>query len=721
MLDGPKHNDAYLPEARQEQCWRIYALMILFVLGLVAVSARLFIIQVKDAAIYKELAIRQYESKVPLKATRGHIFDRQMNLLVSNSIGVTFAADPHIVKDAKVVAEEFSSVFGTAVDYYMERLSQETKYVVLEKTATPVQVKQLEPWSYEGVIKLNDPKRLYHYGSVAGQVLGFVSADDTGRSGMELALNEELAGKEGYVIMQRDGLGRCRPSADYPRIEPTNGISVVLTIDLVYQSIAEEELAKGVEKYEAEAGLAVIMSPKTGEVLAMVNYPSFDPNNFSQYEQRDNRNRVVTDMFEPGSTFKIVAASAALEEGKKTVGDSIFAEWGVYKTKQRTIRDDHPHGWLTFKRAVAFSSNICMAKVADGLGAELFYKYARNFGFGIATGIEFPGEARGELKKPVEWSGATLNTMAFGYELAVTAIQMASAYCGIANKGVMMRPHLIKKEIDEAGNVVKEAQPQVVRRVVSERTAAIMTECFSDVVEEGTGVAAHIDGIKIAGKTGTARKLENGRYTNRYSASFVGYFPADDPQIVCFVLLDSPQRGCTGGKVAAPIFRNIAERIINTSGLLIKRREENFLEANSQESIAVPDVCQLRVEMAEKVLENRGLKTERLTDRSTLAASAIVVRQSPEPGAKLEKNGVVRLMILTDEEAPADGYIVLPDVRETSLRRAVNRLTVGGIEAIALGTGIVVSQSPFPGEQVKFGARCTLYCKPRSIESASLH
>jgi len=722
MLNERRHSDTLLLEARQEKFWRLYTLIILFILGLVAILVRLFIIQIKDAAFYQDIAKRMYQSKVQLMPRRGCIFDRHMNLLVSNSVSVSFAADPKFIKDAHhIVAEKFSSVFGKDTSYYLEKLSRDTKYVVLEEEASPEQVKQLETWDYGGVIKLNDPKRLYHYDNIAGQVIGFTNTENVGVSGIELALDKELAGKKGYVVMQRDGLGRCRPSVDYPRIEPINGVDVVLTIDLVYQSIAEEELAKGVRKYNAEAGLAVIMSPKTGEILAMVNYPSINPNRFSQYEQKDIRNRVVTDMFEPGSIFKIVVASAAIEEGKKKSTDSIFAERGIYKTKERIIRDDHPYGWLTFKQAIAVSSNICMAKISNELGAELFYKYARNFGFGIATGIELPGEMRGDLKKPIEWSGTTLNTMAFGYELAVTALQCVTAYSAIANGGVMMKPHIVKKEIDADGNVIKEIQPQVIRRVVSARTAKIMTDCFLAVVEKGTGIAAQIDGVKIAGKTGTARKIENGKYSREYAASFVGYFPADDPQIVCMVLLDSPQNEFTGGKVAAPIFRNIAERIINTSGQFIKKPEVSFVKANDQESISVPDVRQLRADMAEKLLENRRLKSEKISAIPVSPQNGIVVRQVPEPGVRVGKNSVVQLIVLSDEEIVKDGFVMVPDVRGTSIRRAVNRLTIGGIEVTVLGTGIVVSQSPYPGEQVKVGSKCTLYCKPKSVENASLY
>jgi cell division protein FtsI (penicillin-binding protein 3) len=730
MPNEREHNGLLFPDDKREKLWRIYALILVFAIGLLAIWIRLFIIQVKDSDVYKEIAKRQYESKVALQPTRGCMFDRNMSLLVSNSVSVSYAADPKfLAKDtqfgeiANAVAGTLSGVFGKDPNYYLAKLDTNKKFVVLEKHVSPEQVEELDGWDQGGIIKLDVPERLYHYDNIAGQVIGVTDADNVGVSGIELALNKELAGKDGYVVLQRDGRGRCRPNVDYPRIEPTNGTNVVLTIDFVYQSIAEEELAKGVKKYDAEAGLAMIMDPKTGEILAMANYPTINPNDFAHYEPKAARNRAITDVFEPGSIFKIVVASAAIEEGKKRPTDSIYAEMGTYKVKDRSkpIRDDHPHGWLTFKQAIAVSSNICMAKVSDEVGAETYFQYVRNFGFGTRTGIEFPGELRGNLKRPNEWRRSTLNSMAFGYELAATPVQCITAYSAIANDGLMMKPHIIKREIDWNGNVIKEIEPQAVRRVVSAKTAKTMTDMFIGVVEKGTGTLAQIDGVKIAGKTGTSKKIEKGHYSSKHMASFIGYFPADDPRFVCMVVLDSPKKESMGGRVAAPIFRNIAERIINTAGLPTGKPDVSLAENDKPDSISVPDVCELRAEVAERVLKSHGLKSEKMSSKPSLPENGIIVHQSPEPGVRVERRAVVQLLVLADNEMGKDGFAYLPDVRGMSIRRAVNRLSVSRIEANVLGSGVVASQSPYPGEQVRLGSKCVLYCKPQTAEGASLY
>jgi cell division protein FtsI (penicillin-binding protein 3) len=374
----------------------------------------------------------------------------------------------------------------------------------------------------------------------------------------------------------------------------------------------------------------------------------------------------------------------------------------------------HPHGWLTFRQAIEQSSNVCAAKTAREIGAERFYKYARNFGLGIATGIELPGEVKGELKKPVEWSGTTLAFMAHGYELSATALQIAVAYSTIANGGVMMQPHVIKREVDDKGNVIQEVYPIQIRRVVSEETAKTTTDILVGVVDRGTGTSAQVEGLKIAGKTGTAQKLVNGKYSKQYySSSFVGYFPADNPQFLCMVLLDSPKKGYYGGAVAAPIFREITKRIIAVSG-----RELNptnvTLNQEEQQKVVVPDVCQLRTEIAKRMLESHGLKHQ------VFGEGGVVIQQTPESGVKKRRGEIVQLVTASMENAKR-GMRTMPDVKGLSVRRAVTRLVIEGLDVRVSGSGIVLGQEPSPGEQIKSGMKCVLRCEPKEIAGARLY
>jgi cell division protein FtsI (penicillin-binding protein 3) len=418
----------------RESLKRLLLLKISMLLFFLAVGARLVQIQLIDSPTYQELARKQYEAKVIVPATRGNIYDRNGKILVSNAMYVSFAADPKMMgKDAPAIAKRFAQAFGKPASTYLEKLATPNKHFVwLERRVKPEIAESIDPNDFEGVIKLNEPKRVYHYGHVGGQLIGFTDVDNNGLSGIELEFDQHLRGTNGYVVMQRDGLGRKRPSVDYPRVDPVNGNSLVLTIDLDYQSIAEEEIRKGVERNKAESGLIVMMDPVSGEILAMANYPTIDPNNISRTGQMQMKNRAVADMFEPGSVFKVVTASAALERHLVKPEQRFSAEHGTYVVnlpggKKRVITDTHEYAVLTFQEAMENSSNIVMAKVSDVIGAEVFYTMARNFGFGIATGVDLPGEVGGELKKPNTWSGITLNSMAYGYEVGVTPLQIAAA------------------------------------------------------------------------------------------------------------------------------------------------------------------------------------------------------------------------------------------------------------------------------------------------------
>jgi cell division protein FtsI (penicillin-binding protein 3) len=701
---------------------RVILLKVVLLFFFVLIAWRLTEIQIVEASKYQEIARRQYEAQLSLPAAKGNIYDRNGNVLVSNSTFVSYAADPKILNErARSVAEEFSRVFGKPRKHYLERLRSEKRFVWLERLVPPDIARRVRIETLEGVVELQEPKRLYHYDEVAGQLLGFTNIDNKGLSGVELQFEEQLCGKDGYVVLQRDGTGKRKPTVDYPRVEPIAGASLVLTIDLMYQSIAEEELERGVQNAKADGGLVAAMNPKTGEILALAQYPRVNPNEVSRYDVKDQKLRVVTDLFEPGSVYKIVTVSAALEAGLVKPDQAFFAENGEYRIplghgKVRVIKDTHEYGWISFQQAVEFSSNIVMAKISDAIGRERLYREAREFGFGSATGIEVPGEIRGDLKKPGAWSPTTLNTMAYGYEVGVTPLQLLVAYGAIANGGVLLKPYVVKRIVTSSDEIVEEKKPKIVRRVLSGQCVQTLTQFLEGVVERGTGTQARLEGVRIAGKTGTSRKNAAGKYqAGSYTASFIGFFPVEDPQIVCLVMVDNPRRGSYyGGQVSAPIFRSIAQRMIS-AGIQVPWTDRESVVARAETSSfhAVPDVRMMKLEAARSYLSERSYRTE------VVGEGEIVFRQSPSPGSKVEGGDVVTLFLTSGHKLHADGYVEIPDLRGLTIRRAVNRLTIQRVIATVNGSGIVVSQSPDPGERVRVGARVRLTCEPRRLANAS--
>ncbi len=713
------------PEAlRKGIAVRLFILKLALVCFFLVVAGRLVKIQIIEASRFQAIARKQYEQKFILPAVRGSLYDRSGNVLASNTMFVSFAADPKIVADqSQRIAEKFSRVFGKPVKYYLSKLRGEDaakRFVWLERHVTPDLARRIESSDLQGAVAIDEPKRLYHYDDLAGPLVGLTDIDNNGIAGIELQSNDVLSGTNGSITMQRDGLGRTRPSADYPRVDPVNGHDLVLTLDLAYQSIVEEELKRGVSANKADGGLAVMLNPKTGEVLALATVPSINPNRFDGRDLESAKNRPITDVFEPGSIFKIVTAAAAYENELVAPTKRYNAENGIYKVRlaggsMRLIRDTHEYESLTFQEAIEFSSNIVMAKVSGLIGPEHFYRQARDFGFGIPTGIELPGEIRGRLKRPHEWSGTTLQTMSYGYEVAVTPIQIAAAYTAIANKGVLMKPYIVSQVRTQDGDLLQEQRPQKIRDVVSEKTAELIIAALEGVVERGTAKEVRINGVRIAGKTGTSKKVVDGKYVEgSYTASFAGFFPVEDPQVVCLVMMDNPRsRGYYGGVTSGPIFRSIAERVIHTS-FRFSRPPSPDLQ-NTPETVTIPDVRSVHKTLAEKILLTQGLKCE------LFGTGDVVVRQSPDPGKRVEKGDVVKLALQSEPVADKQGRMTIPSVRSMSIRRAINRLTIDEFDVVIEGSGVVVEQIPAAGQKAPIGTRVRLRCEPRPIVSAVLY
>jgi len=701
---------------------KINLLFLMLFAVFIVILVKLVSIQIIDSEKYKIAARKQYENKITLTPYRGLIYDRNMNVLVSNSYEYSFAADPNMIENADSVAEIFSMAFGKTREEYLAKLnSPNTSFIYLERKVDASNSKGLDTLNISGVIVLKEPKRIYNYGSLASQVLGFTNIDNKGQTGIELSMETELAGKEGFVIMQRDGKGNNRPSLEFPRKDSENGNNIILTLDINVQRFAEEELAAGVKNFNADGGKVIVQSVKSGEILAMSSYPTFDPNSISTGDTSGMKNAVVSDIYEPGSTFKIVTAAASLEE-KIEDRNSIIATENITGLK---ITDVHSASSMTFQQAIEQSSNVGFSKIAMKLGQEKFYKYARDFGFGIYSGIELPGENKGILKRPIDYSGISLPYQAIGYEVLVNAMQLSNAYSSIANNGMMMKQYIVKKETGTDSKIIFENKPTQVRQIISENTAKVLTTLLTGVVERGTGMDAGIEGVNVAGKTGTAQRLIDGQYSSgSHNSTFVGFFPAENPQVLITVILNNPKSGeYYGGKVAAPIFQKVASRIINFSGISPVMTQD-FVSVNYSEKgnsgevngfdnydILAPNLMNLRLEDAKEILSENNLSYE-IINSGTEIPGMIIETQVPGPNEKIVPTENFKIMLAVKPgNVSEDRMLIVPDIKNLSLRKAINVLLSGGFDVDINGSGKIVGQTPEPGTKLIPRSRIIIYCK----------
>jgi cell division protein FtsI/penicillin-binding protein 2 len=531
---------------------RIHFLLVVFGLMFAAVVARAAWIQVVKGRSYEALASRQHRETIEIPAGRGTIFDRTGAPLAIGEQATTVYADPRNVTDPKRAAIEA----GKALDLdpneiYAQLRDRSTGFLYLERKADPVRAAALEEKEIPGLGFYPEERRVYPQRTVASHVLGFAGTDNNGLEGLEQALDGKLAGRPGSETVVRDPFGR---PIDVVSSRPERpGKNIRLTIDHEVQAAAEGILAKTVRAWGAKGATAIVMNPRTGAILAMANAPTYDANAFGAAPAEVRRNRAVTDMYEPGSTFKIVTIAGALEDAVVTPRTSFLLQPTI-RVADRVIHEAHwrPTQRMTVRRILSESSNIGTVTVAQRLGAGELSTWIERFGFGSRTGLDYPGESSGMVLPLDDWSGSTIGTVPIGQGIAVTPMQMVSAYATIANGGVMPTPHLVERI---GGRLVRVKKGE---RIVSSRTANLVMSMLRDVVVEGTGTEAAIPGYTVAGKTGTAQKPENGRYVAKYVASFVGLVPAKKPRLAILVMVDEPHGAIWGGVVAAPVFRDIA-------------------------------------------------------------------------------------------------------------------------------------------------------------------
>ena len=551
---------------------RLFFIASSFLLLLGVILGRIFYLQVTHNLFFKNLANRQYISLVTLQGQRGKIFDRSRRLLATNIVSYSLYIDPKIINPVEKenlisFLSELLSISEKEVAAKISTASNK-RFIWLKRRLTFPQVKKVREHNFRCLGLVKDERRFYPEGRLFSHVLGMVNVDNEGLEGLELYYNTYLAGKKGVTYVLRDS--HRKALAVYPEIfNPQHGCDLILTVDAQIQYWAQTLLEETIKRYRGSSGSVIVMSPGTGEIIALANYPDFDPNNPYKYPHDYIRNRAITDSFEPGSVFKIVTLAAALASRHFHEDDQIFCEHGAYKIPGSILHDWHKYGQLRFDEVFVKSSNIGVAKIATSLGASQIYRYSQKFGFGSLTGIDLKGEVKGVLKPYWKWSKTTCYIVPIGQSVAVTAIQLAEAFSIIANGGFWVRPYIVKEVYNQDKMFSKKTQV-IKKRVLSSSVAKRAKNILVKVVEEGTGILVRIKGIKIAGKTGTAQKVNplTKRYDARkYRASFVGFFPADNPQFTVCVTIDEPHRSHFGGVVAGYLFKRLVQKIIVYSSL----------------------------------------------------------------------------------------------------------------------------------------------------------
>jgi len=543
------------------------------VLAFLAISGRLVVLQVFDAGSLDQAAARQRLTVIDLPATRGRIFDRNLDDLALSVPARAVWADPRLVKDKPRTAARLAKALGVKKATLAQRLASKGRFVYLARRIPKLRGDVVQRLNLPGIFVVADVARRYPSGTVAAQVLGFVDIEGHGQAGIEQQYDGLLRGHPGKIQLERDPQGRAIPQGRRS-LEPAEpGTDLVLTIDQHLQYVTEQALYRAVREHKARAGSVVVMSPRSGEVLAMANMPTFDPNRIAASKPEARKNRAIADVFEPGSTNKTITAAAALQHGVVTPKTETIVPDNIPLCPEKTFRDSHSHApeLMTFANIVARSSNVGTIMAARDLGRDRLYKAEVDFGYGRRSGVDLPGEAPGILRPAQSWYCTDLGTNAIGQGVAVTVLQMASVYATVANQGVLRAPTLLRGTVDARGRVAK-ADRRPGRRVLSVRTAKAMSRILEGVVKEGgTGTQAAMEEWRVAGKTGTARKPDTRRGGYRpgaYVGSFIGFAPAEKPAVVVAVVIDEPTRGYYGGSVAAPVFREVTGAALRRLGVV---------------------------------------------------------------------------------------------------------------------------------------------------------
>ncbi|WP_426754089.1 penicillin-binding protein [Myxococcus sp. Y35] len=647
---------------------RVRLLFGLFLMLLGVAFGRAVQLQVFEQEKLRGMAQEQYVRHIEIPARRGDIFDRRGTPLAQSVEVDSIWVDPSMLPDVKAASRSLARALKLDADELHARLARAKRFAWVKRQAKPAEVAAVKALELPGMGFSKEPKRFYPQRELGAHVVGTVGMDGRGLEGLELAFQDELSGQNSSTSGFRDAKGRKLLVQGALDPLQRQGAAVTLTLDRHIQYVAEKALSRAVEDAKAVAGMAVVLDPRTGELLAVANHPRFNPNTPESSSRASMRNRAALDTFEPGSTLKSFVVATALEEKAITADSLFFCENGAWRVGRHTINDTHSYGWLTPQGILQVSSNICMAKIAQALGREKFVAGYHAFGFAERTGLSLPGEGRGVLPYPK--AEVSLATQSFGQGMTATAVQIAAAYGALANDGVLMRPYLVSKVVDPDGVVLLENRPTELRRVVSAKVARqVVGMLESVVVKGGTAPKAAMEDYRVAGKTGTAQKADPVArgYSDKRIASFVGVVPAESPRAVILVVVDEPKTDVYGGLVAAPAFKEIATA--------------------AMAHLAVPPSRTVAPEVA--------------------VAAVSPAPAAAKPGAKA--TGAARTALADAvTETPEPGTVRVPDLQGEVGREAVVKLLAAALEPQVLGSGRVVSQTPAAGSLVEKGARVTL-------------
>jgi len=542
---------------------RLVFIVLFCLLG--ALTVRLSYLQyvLKDAFVCR--ARNQHKMTVVLDPKRGEIYDTRGRVLALNVPTKSVFVVPDDIESPFPVVEALAPLLGIDRDELFRKVTQKKTFVYVKRKIHREVAKKIEEMKLKGVYLHEDSKRFYPKNELLANLMGVVDIDDNGLEGIELYYDRYLKGTPGVRMSEKDAAGREIIPLRFQDVPPIDGNNITLTIDEVVQHIAETALETAYQTFHPECASVIVMDVQNGDILAMANRPTYDPNRVNDFPAENRRNRAITDFFEPGSTFKTITGVAALNENAVRLEDQFFCENGAWGVAGHVLHDSHPYGTLTFKQIIEVSSNIGICKVAARIGADRLYAYVKNFGFGSQTGIGLPGEVAGISRPVSRWSKLSMTAIPMGQELTVTPLQLVRAYAAIANGGVLLKPRIVKRIVSAKGELVREYIPEAVRRVVSEEAAKRITCALKAVVgAHGTAKRANLDGYEVAGKTGTAQKIgPDGRYSHTlFFSSFIGFVPADKPRVVIMVSLNEPRPQYYGGVVAAPAFKEIAGRVM---------------------------------------------------------------------------------------------------------------------------------------------------------------
>jgi stage V sporulation protein D (sporulation-specific penicillin-binding protein) len=700
---------------------RLLAVLLIFTFLIIALLGRVGWLQIVRGEELQRKAYEQQNSDREIPPRRGSILDRNGKQLAISATVDRIVVNPTEIDKSPEVREQIAKKLAEFLDLDEEAVLKKinktnSRYEIIKKRVEKSIGDQIRQWKSEEKIKGlyidEDTKRYYPKGNLAAHVIGFVGEDNQGLDGIEKTMEKYLKGVPGKILSEVDAQGRQMPNYENKRIDPQDGLNVVLTIDENIQYFAEEALQKAIEDNKvANGAFAIVMDPRNGEILALVSKPDFnlndpracppseDPATWTGTSQKDVetlyrtvwRNKAVSDTYEPGSTFKAITTAIGFEEGVVTPET---------RTSDRTITvqghnikcwKENFHGEESFREAVYNSCNPAFVKVALDIGVDKFYNYLRAFGFYDKTGIELPGEAQGNFHaKPTD---IDLAVASFGQRFKVTPLEMIAAYGAIANGGKLIKPHLVKEIVDSEGNVVEKFEPQVVRNVISKETCQTLLDVLEGVVSEGTGRNAYVKGYRVAGKTGTSETDVEGVYV----ASFAAIAPADNPRICVLVALDNPRgESYYGGTIAAPVAGKIVEETLSYLG--VERRYTDKDMEMIAEEVYVPDVRDKTIDEAKKILKEYGLEY-RIEGDST-DGNAIIKEQTPKPGAQLAKKSVVIMYTYEPEEQI---MVEVPDVTNKTIDEATKALNAAGLNIKVVGNGNAVKQSVEPGTKIPQG------------------